>query len=123
MIDDHKTQTIRYAHEQFVEFTGSQYRAWRGTSEMSEDEREQIDEMWSRLMQNGAESFFLEEAAVPEDEVDFEIAHFFVWIYKRDGWTTFRPYWQILRVTWRNYKAMGLDLFFESTVSYRVEKT
>ena len=123
MIDDHKTQTIKYAYELFTEFTCNQYKAWRGTSEVSEDEQEQIDYMWSRLMQNGAETFFLEEAAVPADEIDFEIANFFVWIYKRDGWTTFRPYWQILRVTWRNYKAMGLDLFFESTEGYQVEKT
>ena len=92
-------------------------------SEVSEEEQEQIDYMWSRLMQNGAEIFFLEETTVPADEIDFEIANFFVWIYKRDGWTTFRPYWQILRVTWRNYKAMGLDLFFESIEGYRVEKT
>ena len=123
MIDDHKTQTIKHAYQRFTEFTCNQYTAWRKTSEVSEDEREQIDYMWSRLMRNGAETFFLEEAAVPADEIDFEIANFFVWIYKRDGWTTFRPYWQILRVTWKNYKAMGLDLFFESTEGYQVEKT
>ena len=123
MIDDHKTQTIKYAYQRFIEFSCEQYQTWRETSEVSEDEREQLDNMWSRLMQNGAEIFFLEEAAVPEDEIDFEIANFFVWIYKRDGWTTFRPYWQILRVAWRNYRAMGLDLFFESTEGYRVEKT
>ena len=123
MIDDHKTQTIKYAYELFTEFTCNQYKCWRGSSEVSEEEQEQIDYMWSRLMQNGAEIFFLEETTVPADEIDFEIANFFVWIYKRDGWTTFRPYWQILRVTWRNYKAMGLDLFFESIEGYRVEKT
>ena len=123
MIDHHKTQTIKYAYELFTEFTCDYYKSWRGSSEVSEAEREQIDYMWSRLMQNGAEIFFLEEATVPEDEIDFEIANFFLWIYKRDGWTTFRPYWQILRVTWQNYKAMGLDLFFESIEGYRVEKT
>ena len=123
MIDDHKTQTIKYAYELFAEFTCNQYKCWRGSSEVSEEEQEQIDYMWSRLMQNGAEIFFLEETTVPADEIDFEIANFFVWIYKRDGWTTFRPYCQILRVTWRNYQAMGLDLFFESIEGYRVEKT
>ena len=123
MINDHKTQTIKFAYQLFIEFSYDQYRTWLETSEVPEDERKQIDNMWSRLMQNGAEGFFLEEAAAPEGEVDFEIANFFVWIYKRDGWTTFRPYWQILRVTWRNYKAMGLDLYFESTEGYRVEKT
>ena len=123
MIDDHKTQTIKYAYRRFIEFSYSQYRTWLKTSEVPEDERKQIDNMWSRLMQNGAEGFFLEEAAVPVDEIDFEIANFFIWIYKRDGWTTFRPYWQILRVTWRNYKAMGLDLYFESTEGYQVAKT
>lgn len=122
MIDDHKTQTIRHTYHLFTEFSCNQYKTLLATSEVPETERRQIDSMWSRLMQNGAEAFFLEEAAVPEDETDFEIANFFLWVYKRDGWTTFRPYWQILRVTWRNYKAMGLDLFFESTEGYSAVK-
>ncbi len=122
MIDDHKTQTIKYAYERFIEFSCNQYKTWLKTSDVPEDERKQLDKMWARLMQNGAEDFFLEEAAVPGEEIDFEIANFFIWIYDRDGWTSFRPYWQILRVTWRNYKAMGLDLYFESTEGYSVEK-
>lgn len=123
MIDNHKTETIKYAYQRYVEFSCNQFKTWVQTSEVPEDERNRMDSMWSRLMQNGAEGFFLEEAAVPEDEIDVEIVNFFIWIYSRDGWTTFRPYWQILRMTWRNYKAMGLDLFFESTEGYSVEKT
>ena len=122
MIDDHKTQTIKYAYKQYVEISCKLYKTWLQTGEVPEDERERIDNMWSRLMQNGAEGFFLDEAAVPEDEIDFEIVDFFIWIYKRDGWTTFRPYWQILRVTWKNYKAVGLDVYFGSTEGYSVQK-
>ena len=79
-----------YAYQRFIEFSCTQYKDWLETSEVPEDERERLDSMWSRLMQNGAEGFFLKEAAVPEDEIDFEIANFFVWTYKRDGWTTIR---------------------------------
>lgn len=118
MIDDHKTQTIRYAYQRFIEFECNQYRRLLGVEEIPEDTQKCHDGMWVRLMANGAEAFFLAEAAVGEDDVDVEIANFFVWTYARDGWTTFRPYWQILRVTWRNYKAMGLDLFFESKEVY-----
>ena len=123
MIEDHKTQTIKHAYQLFTEFAYNQYKTYLTTSEVPESERKQIDGMWSRLMQNGAETFFLEETSVPDDEVDFEVANFFVWIYQRDGWTTFRPYWQILRVTWKNYRAMGLDMFFESTEGYHVERS
>ena len=122
MIDDHKTRTIQYAYQRYIEYLYDWYKTVLQEREVPEDERRSIDGMWSRLMQNGAEGFFVDEASVPEDEIDFEIANFFIWIYKRDGWTTFRPYWQVLRVTWRNYKAMGLDLFFESTEGYMVEK-
>ena len=122
MIDDHKTRTIEYAYQRYIEYSYDWYKTVLQLSAVPEDERRSIDGMWSRLMQNGAEGFFVDEASVPEDEIDFEIANFFIWIYKRDGWTTFRPYWQVLRVTWRNYKAMGLDLFFECTEGYMVEK-
>lgn len=123
MIDNHKTETIKYAYQRYVIFSCKQYKTWLQTSEVPEDERNTIDKMWSRLMQNGAEGFFLGEAAVPEDEVDVQIVNFFIWIYNRDGWTTFRPYWQILRVTWKNYQALGLDIYFERTEGYSVEKT
>jgi hypothetical protein len=122
LIDDHKTRTIEYAYQRFTDFLYEDYRAYWKSNDVPEEDRKRIDSMWSRLMQNGAEGFFLEEAAVAEDEIDFEIANFFIWVYQRDGWTTFRPYWQILRITWRNYKAMGLELFFESTEGYYVEK-
>jgi hypothetical protein len=122
LLNDHKTATIKYAYQRFIEFSCNQHKFFLGTREVPERERRIFDGMWSRLMQNGAEAFFLEEAAAPEDEVDIEIAHFFTWVYARDGWTTFRPYWKILRITWKNYKAMGLDLFFESTEVYSIKK-
>ena len=122
MIDDHKTRTIEYAHQRFMEFECGQYRKWLNTKEVPEDSRKSYENMWTRLMLNGAEQFFLEETAADDDEIDYEIANFFVWIYARDGWTTFRPYWQILQVTWRNYKAMGLDLFFECTEDYSIRE-
>ena len=120
MTDDHKTRTIEYAHERFIEFECGQYRKWLNTNKVPEKKRKAYENMWSRLMQNGADTFFLEETTVPDDEIDYELVNFFIWIYGRDGWTTFRPYWQILGLTWRNYKAMGLDLYFERTEDYRV---
>lgn len=122
MIDDHKTKTIAYAYKRFIEFQKDLHRRLLGSIEISDDDRKAYDSMWSRIMTNGAERFFLEETATPDSEIDFETVNFFIWIYERDGWTTLRPYWHALRVTWRNYRAMGLDMCFERTEDYRVRK-
>lgn len=122
MIDDHKTETLRYAYQQFIKYSCDQHRKWLQTSEVPEEDRACYDNMWRRLMKNGAETFFLEETEVPDDDVDVEIANFFIRVYARDGWTTFKPYFQILRVTWQNYKAMGLHIYFEDAESYSIRK-
>ena len=73
MIDDHKTRTIQYAYQRYIEYSYDWYKTILQEREVPEDERRRIDGMWSRLMQNGAEGFFVDEASVPEDEIDFEI--------------------------------------------------
>lgn len=122
MIEDHKTQTIRYAYERFVELWTDQYTKWLRNREVTEEDRRHFDESWRLLMRYGAEGFFLDETTVPDDDVEVEIVNFFIWCYERDGWTNFRPYWKVLRVTWRNYKAMGLDIFFENTEGYGIAR-
>ena len=122
MIEDHKTRTIQYAYERFIELSCDSYKRMLRADKVPDDVREHYDKMWTWLMEFGAEGFFLEATEAPDDEIEYEVANFFIWSYERDGWTTFRPYWQVLRVTWRNYKAMGLDMLFDSTEGYSVQK-
>jgi hypothetical protein len=118
LIDDHKTETIRYAHELYVEDSCREWSRLTGIEKIPDSLLEHYDEMWQGMMTCGAESFLLDVASTSDDEIDFELAHFFIRVYQRDGWIRFYAYWPILKVTWKNYKAMGLSMFFERSEDY-----
>lgn len=116
MISKHETPNLFAAYLAFL-------RVERKTPAGCYDEEtlvdlQRMDCLWRTLLEIGElRQFFTEDARTTTEnggylyDIDYPAIHYFLWRFKRDR--CIPECWRNFRETWRNLKAMGLDVFFE----------